>query len=729
MNSNYDLNFVGNQSLLNDNEIFNYFDVNYLPLANLPLTYYNLLSKSSYSNVVLPKIDLNRKQLEIIGDGNYEKGQVGDFYNYIIFNENNKLNVKKDITDYSILLVGGGGGGGNGSGSFGGGGGGGGQVYFHIGSSDTKLVKGEYTITIGNGGLPGNDGFNTSINMSGSEKYIALGGIKGQDGGNGKTGDGGNSYKLNDKTITITGGVHNSVNGGGGGSSGIKDNDFIPNTDSTANTLNYNDVLKKYFKNILSNEEKTTYNYIGAYGITNTTFINRKIVIGGGGNGYYGLGGRTYNEITPIGGGGKSLMNGIKNTGGGGGGGNGSNNNTILNSISTQPTINPVYIQNTNHYYFKFINGTTLITLQNDLNCDILIVGGGGGGGSGDYGGNEGGGGGAGGVVYITNTILRKGTYKIVVGNGGEINRNGGDSKITNYNDNIIIIEDKELIGKGGGYGAKGGISGGSGGSGGGGNSNTSSGSSNQGDTYWNGTSYIKGGSNGQNGRANIGGNGGGASSDGYNGISINITGANVYYAGGGAGVIPNKLNYVRSKGGGGTPNTIVNTNTGMINPDENTGSGGGGIWGYNYNLSNFIKAKGAKGVIIIKFNNLIDISNNNGAGSGGSGLVILKYSRLSNNNITAIKISDENNIKELGNELEINLKKINNKDKPYNKFNIGEMRILIIIIWILIFIFILKYLSYHFTEYYIYIIITIIISLLLLGSLWFLYVNNEMIL
>ena len=111
---------------------------------------------------------------------------------------------------------------------------------------------------------------------------------------------------------------------------------------------------------------------------------------------------------------------------------------------------------------------------------------------------------------------------------------------------------------------------------------------------------------------------------------------------------------------------------------------------------------------------------------SGGSGLAILKYPRL---NDRKINYEDEVSIKSIGNELDVNLKKLNNSDKPYNRFNIGEMRIILIIIWILILVFILKYLSYHFPEVYIYIIIAIIISLLLLGSLWFLYVSNEMIL
>jgi hypothetical protein len=94
------------------------------------------------------------------------------------------------------------------------------------------------------------------------------------------------------------------------------------------------------------------------------------------------------------------------------------------------------------------------ITFHKDTYCDVLIVAGGGGGGM-----DIGGGGGGGGVIKLNNTKINRGTYNIVVGEGGTgappgcdkgqpcwhqftINgRNGGNSS---FNNNVAI---------GGGYG------------------------------------------------------------------------------------------------------------------------------------------------------------------------------------------------------------------------------------------------------------------------------------
>ena len=81
---------------------------------------------------------------------------------------------------------------------------------------------------------------------------------------------------------------------------------------------------------------------------------------------------------------------------------------------------------------------------------------------------------------------------------------------------------------------------------GGGGNRQTSqtSGNATQGNTFWDGTTYVAGGFNGQNGATYAGGGGGGAgeaggtdgSLQGGDGRQVSITGTLAFYGGGGAG-------------------------------------------------------------------------------------------------------------------------------------------------------------------------------------------------
>jgi len=242
------------------------------------------------------------------------------------------------------------------------------------------------------------------------------------------------------------------------------------------------------------------------------------------------------------------------------------------------------------------------------LSCDILIIGGGGGGGNGDGTSNEAGGGGAGGVVYMINKTLNIGTYKINVGKGGAANTAGSNSSITDINNINLLFDNITLIGKGGGKGATSNPNpGGDGGSGGGGGHlQTNGGTATQGNTFWNGTTYVAGGYNG--GRASLssrGGGGGGAGEigstdgDGYggDGVQVSITGTNTFYAGGG-----NAYPYTsttRSDGGGGTLNGTSSVQNGG-NALANTGSGGSGAYGGAHT-----------------------------GGSGGTGIVIIRYRKL----------------------------------------------------------------------------------------------------
>jgi len=221
----------------------------------------------------------------------------------------------------------------------------------------------------------------------------------------------------------------------------------------------------------------------------------------------------------------------------------------------------------------------------------------------------EGGGGGAGGIVYIINKTLNAGTYKINVGKGGASNTNGNNSTITYSDDNNITFDNIQLIGRGGGNGASsaGGI-GSDGGSGGGGcHPSTNGGLATQGNTFWNGTSYVAGGFNGGKAAANSRGAAGGGAGEigetdgagfGGDGRSVDISGVNTFYAGGG-NAFPNSST-TRSDGGGGTLNGTSGYQNGG-NALPNTGSGGAGSYSPGYS-----GGTGGSGIVIIKFKSLV---------------------------------------------------------------------------------------------------------------------------
>lgn len=237
------------------------------------------------------------------------------------------------------------------------------------------------------------------------------------------------------------------------------------------------------------------------------------------------------------------------------------------------------------------LNTTHETTFENDIICDILVVGGGGGGGTTytHFNGWQypGGGGGAGALIYEQDVKLKAGTYNIIVGNGGKPHQNGSDTVIRS-NGNIIY----KAIGGGGG-GTWGVSISKDGGSGGGGGYNGGDG----GVSLNTNIPVKKYGFNGSSGYTGRGGGGGGAGSDGTNGFNqggnggngkaINITNANIFYAGGGGG------------GGGGTGGSGVGGSGNGGNGLYSSGSGGGG---------------GGSG------------------GSGGSGIVIIKIKGISEN-------------------------------------------------------------------------------------------------
>jgi hypothetical protein len=229
------------------------------------------------------------------------------------------------------------------------------------------------------------------------------------------------------------------------------------------------------------------------------------------------------------------------------------------------------------------------ITFEQNVLCDILIVGGGGGGGY------FGGGGGAGGILFATNITITSGTYTIKVGKGGTgvstASQNG-----TNGIDSSITINTIEYIAKGGGGGGTRdynwrGINGNNGASGGGGSGTNDAsfpglgGASNK-NNYPNFQSF---GNSGGKGRPNIdgvnpifsSGGGGGAGSNG--GDYSNSTGG----GNGGSGlnfgsIFGTSVGHNGWFGGGGGGNTYQNAGNPGYGNGGNGLSGGGGSGGYD---------------------------------------------------------------------------------------------------------------------------------------------------
>lgn len=309
----------------------------------------------------------------------------------------------------------------------------------------------------------------------------------------------------------------------------------------------------------------------------------------------------------------------------------------LFNGNEILPILFPI-IRNSTNKSINFLNTGANITSYNidfleDTICDILIVGGGGAGGSGTNNGHESGGGGGGGVVFMVNKVFKTGTYKINVGKGGlgiggtvDGSTNGFSSSITEFNNVNKKYDNIDLIGRGGGAGAQGGnFNGKTGGSGGGGSHNqTNGGLAIQGNTRWNGSSYLPGGYSGRKPIAGSrGGGGGGATEsgdtdgigqggDGFSGYSgFNFMGNfgldvghnffgedNTYFGGGGGGAIPPTASYFPSQGGGGIPNTVLNVSANFMSGLPNTGGGGAG----SLSNGNILGGNGGSGVVILRF-------------------------------------------------------------------------------------------------------------------------------
>lgn len=213
------------------------------------------------------------------------------------------ISILDDAALFDILIVGGGGGGG--SGTYGtGGGGAGGVVYFTGGMPGT----GQYSITIGSGGNPNNNGSNSSIlHISSNTIYFANGG-----------GSGGDNSPCPVGSLPQACSSNNGKEGGSGGGGGNK----------TAAPLDPSAIGAGGSSIIMNN----TY-YTGFQGSIGGWARNSSVYAGGGGGGGAGGPGTSASGLSATstggnGGDGKSIdISGTATYYGGGGGGQGSNNN------------------------------------------------------------------------------------------------------------------------------------------------------------------------------------------------------------------------------------------------------------------------------------------------------------------------------------------------------------------------------------------------------------------
>jgi len=251
------------------------------------------------------------------------------------------------------------------------------------------------------------------------------------------------------------------------------------------------------------------------------------------------------------------------------------------------------------------------------LPVDYLVVAGGGGGG------NFGGGGGAGGFITGQTTLQMGTSYTITVGDGGAGSTTSND-RGTSGDDSVF----SSFTAIGGGGGGSNGTSpdavyihtGGSGGSGGGESqqNNTSgapgsgtAGQGNDGGNAYNSTNQHLGGGGG--GAGAVGGNASsGVAGSGGVGLTTNliteaiassesvgqVSGANVYFSGGGGGqrFISSGTLGAGGLGGGGSGGSY---SSGIAAISASPNSGGGGGAGYND-----INGAGGSGVVILRFNN-----------------------------------------------------------------------------------------------------------------------------
>ena len=250
-----------------------------------------------------------------------------------------------------------------------------------------------------------------------------------------------------------------------------------------------------------------------------------------------------------------------------------------------------------------------------EATIEALIIGGGAGGGrarviiSGIQN-LAGGGGGAGEFLNITGQLIQLNeNHTVTVGAGGTYETNGSDSSFLTSGNQATTFD---YTCNGGGYGGRRALPGGDGGSGGGGAGASGSSETVGGNSVKNESAFGSLGNDGGNGntvnrnRGAGGGGGAGAAGSGTstenggnggNGSSSSITGTSVTYAGGGGGGADSLYGGVPGAGGTGGGGSHSN---GTVN----TGSGGGGG---SYNSSS--GRSGGSGIVIIKYSDTLTLT------------------------------------------------------------------------------------------------------------------------
>jgi hypothetical protein len=301
---------------------------------------------------------------------------------------------------------------------------------------------------------------------------------------------------------------------------------------------------------------------------------------------------------------------------------------TSAGVLATGGTVYDVITEGTTYRVHVFTNtGNSTFTVNKSGSVDYLIVAGGGAGGGG------GGAGGAGGLLTGTTTVTPQ-SYTITVGAGG-VGVNTGATGANGSNSSAFGLT---AIGGGGG-GALSGVPQ-SGGSGGGGNRPTPAG----------GAGTSEQGNAGGNGAQNstqawtVGGGGGGA---GWLGQNANVRGLNLP-GNGGVGMvslISGIPAYYAGGGGGGTQAGTQNGGTG--------GLGGGGDGGQGASITSGQATSGTPNT------GAGGGSSNEGgstfglSGSGGSGIVIIRYVLRDENSVLL-----ESNAQLLNPEIDLDLSK-----------------------------------------------------------------------
>lgn len=262
-------------------------------------------------------------------------------------------------------------------------------------------------------------------------------------------------------------------------------------------------------------------------------------------------------------------------------------------------------------YWYHTFGASGAFVPKQSLTCDYVVVAGGGGGG-----GQQGGGGGAGGLRAFASASLSATSYAVTIGSGGP-GGFGNQSRGTNGNNSTFNSNSVT----GGGGGATNSIAAGSGGSGGGGGINSSANGSGNAGSYspvegfaGGATSSGDGGAGGGGaGAAGVAKNSSGNGRDGGTGVSVynsidfstwltttGISSSGKLAGGGGGGTSsPYTVGEGGAGGGGRGGNVEQQQPLSYQHGQANTGGGAGG--GSQFN-ANAYGGNGGSGVVIIRY-------------------------------------------------------------------------------------------------------------------------------